>query len=395
MPPTVVISVATGEHQNQPGSASASSTGRDISVAFLVNVEAKLELESMYEAPAISFSYPGSEDLGQLWNELQAIGWTIPEQPVVPYQASSWVGTRGRSTEHEYRVEGFEVTADQWPLVEIADRGIQTINLLRRRGVDVKMPISYLDFLRKTQLQQKAANPPAPQAAHAGTDMRPASQQTEAQGPSESTLASRPRLSVVPDLAEQNDAVEAAVEAPTPTTTVRPVEVPQVILLSTKAWSVLQTEPGLELYQSVVVPGRTRWTWSQSTNSVENLGAQLPDPRILFETVELGWQRKTLEAPALEFNPETERTLWFIAHQFSEATELVSFLHEQPDTTAAVVHMNPLPRTTAFDDCFLVGAVVPAGSFAKIGSKVVSNFGDVIARGRVSPLADTATTFSR
>lgn len=379
---------------------SSSPIGRDNAVAFLVDVEAKLELESMYDAPAIRFSYPGSADLAQLWSELHAIGWTIPEQPVIPYQASSWVGTHGRTTGHEYRVEDFEVTADQWPLVEIADRGIQTINLLRRRGVDVKMPISYLDFLRKTQLQQKAATTQAPVPVTSDHDMRPAAQQGYVGGlPGQSEaapLTSRPRLSVVPDPVDETEAEDSESDEVThPTVEVRPVEIPQVILLSTKAWSVLQSEPGLELYQSVVVPGRTRWTWSQSTDSVEQLGAQLPDPRILFETVELGWQRKTLETPPLEYNPETQRVLWFIAHQFTEATELVSFLDQQTDTKAEVVHMNPLPRTTAFDDCFLVGAVVPAGSFAKIGSKVVSNFGDVIARGRVSPLADTATTFRR
>ena len=361
-------------------------------MAFLVDVEAKLELESMYDAPAIRFSYPGSADLAQLWTEMQTIGWTIPERPAVPYQASSWVGSRGRSNSHEYRVEDFEVTADEWPLIEIADRGIQTINLLRRRGVDVKMPISYLDFLRKTQLQQKAAISQG-LAPDAGDNMGPEAQRAEqsASSQTEAPLATRPRLSIVPDPIED----DAGEQATSSTVEVRPVEIPQVILLSTKAWSVLQSEPGLVLYQSVVVRGRTRLTWSQSMNSVEELGAQLPDPRILFETVELGWQRKTLDAPSLTFNPETQRTLWFITHQFSEATELVSFLDQQMDTTSEVIHMQPLPRTTAFDDCFLVGAVVPAGSFAKIGSRVVSNFGDVIARGRVSPLADTATTFRR
>ncbi len=362
-------------------------------MAFLVDVEANLELESMYDAPAIRFSYPGSADLGQLWSELQAIGWSIPDQPIIPYQASSWVGAHERTTSHEYRVEGFEVTADGWPLVEIADRGIQTINLLRRRGVDVKMPISYLDFLRKTQLQQKAGETQEPVAAKSDYELRPAAQHAAVgatAGASESQLATRPRLSIVPDPAE-----ETVAETTTPISEVRPVEIPQVVLLSNKAWSVLQTEPALDLYQTVVVPGRTRWTWSQTTNSIEQLGSTLPDPRILFETVELGWQRKTVDTPGLEANTETERVLWFLVHQFAEATELVSFLHQHEGTTADVVHMSPLPRTTAFDDCFLVGAVVPAGSFAKIGSRVVSNHGDVIARGRVSPLADTATTFSR
>ena len=57
--------------------------------------------------------------------------------------------------------------------------------------------------------------------------------------------------------------------------------------------------------------------------------------------------------------------------------------------------MNPLPRTTAFDDCFLVGAVVPAADFAQIGSKVVANYPDVIARGKPAPVAGAELPFRR
>lgn len=350
----------------------------------------------MYEAPTIRMAYPGSAELRLLWADLEAIGWTVPEQPLVPYQASAWVGTRGRNNEHEYRVEDFEIIPGDWPLHEVADRGIETINLLRRMGVDVRMPISYLDFLRKTQLEQKA-NPHLPAAAHRPVavpdsripnntlPVRPVDNDVE--GP----LMVRPRLAVVPDPSEDSEQAE---QEPVPAGQVI-VDMPQAILLSNKAWSVLQTEPGLEMYQSVVVPGRTRWVWSETCSSVSNLGSTLPDPRILFETVELGWQRAAEHGPTMMLDPTTQRVLWFIVHQLGEANSLVSFLHEQPGVLARAVPMSPMPRTTAFDDCFLVGAVVPASDFATIGSKVVSNHPDVIARGKPSPLADTATTFSR
>lgn len=351
----------------------------------------------MYEAPQIRLSYPGSAELHLLWADLERIGWTIPERPPIPYQASAWVGDGGHAREHEYRVEDFEILSGDWPTHEIADRGIETVNLLRRMGVDVHMPISYLDFLRKTQLNQNKTS----ERPEAVTAPRPVPEEARHHIP-DAALASppisfdRPRLAAVPDLAETSAVPQMPVvpvhHVPQERVT---VDIPEVVLLSTKAWSVLQTEPGLDVYQSVVVPGRTRWTWSETTNSVDELGSSLPDPRILFETVELGWQRTKDEVPAITMDPETDRVLWFIVHNFHEATTLTTFLHENRETSARIVPMSPLPKTTAFDNCFLVGAVVPATDFAKIGSKVVANYGDVIARGKPSPLADTATTFSR
>lgn len=378
---------------------------------FLVDVEATIDVPNMYVAPQVRFSYPGSAELLQLWEDLEAIGWQVPPRPPIPYQASNWEGDRGRRSRNEYRVEDFEVTADDWPLYEIADRGIETINLLRRSGVDVKMPISYLDFLRKTQLQERENKklPPAARGAAPSNGSMPAavrhSQQAGSDQPRDvdGPLLARPKLEIVPDQ-HRNKGVQSSpaqsvdIAGPAPALAAGGpaiVAIPQVVLLSTKAWSVLQTEPDLDVYQSVVVPGRTRWTWSQTTRPVDELGKTLPDPRILFETIELGWQRTSDEVPALTMDPKTQRTLWFIVHQFSEANELVAFLHEQLETSARVVPMSPLPRTTAFDECFLVGAVVPAKEFAKIGSKVVANYGDAIARGKPSPLADTLTTFSR
>ena len=85
----------------------------------------------------------------------------------------------------------------------------------------------------------------------------------------------------------------------------------------------------------------------------------------------------------------TQRVLWFLAHQFYEATALVAFLHEQRETSARVIPMRPLPNTTAFDDCFLVAAVVPIHDYANTGSKVVANYSDVIARGKAH-VEDTA-----
>ncbi len=379
---------------------------------YLVDVEATIDVPNMYEAPKVRLSYPGSAELGMLWSDLAAIGWIIPEQPPIPYQASAWVGDRGRTTEHEYRVEDFEIISTDWPIHEVVDRGMETVNLLRRLGVDVHMPISYLDFLRKTQLQQKASRESSKTAADgpgAVPDHRlpesampflvPGGNVAEghiAGGTTETPVMERPQLSVVRDHVE----ISAVPQPPVAPVQSEPVglvvvDIPQIVMLSTKAWSVLQTEPGLEVYQSVVVPGRTRWVWSETRHHLATLGATLPDPRILFETVELGWQRTADEVPDLKMNPETDRVLWFIVHQFHEATTLVSFLHEQRDTSARIVPMSPLPNTTAFDDCFLVGAAVPATDFAKVGSKVVANYGDVIARGKPSPLADTAVTFSR
>lgn len=347
----------------------------------------------MYEAPQIRLSYPGSAELRLLWADLEDIGWTIPEQPAIPYQASAWVGDGGRSHEHEYRVEDFEIHSGDWPIHEIADRGIATVNLLRRMGVDLHMPISYLDFLRKTQLQQRS-NTDMPKAAQPKPVPDSLPHIPDAALSSPPITFGRPRLEAVPDLVETS-AVPQPPVAPVHTVPVDRVvvEIPEIVLLSTKAWSVLQTEPGLDVYQSVVVPGRTRWTWSETSNDLADLGSTLPDPRILFETVELGWQRTSDEVPAITMDPATDRVLWFIVHNFHEATTLVTFLHEQRQASARIVPMSPLPKTTAFDDCFLVGAVVPATDFAKIGSKVVANYGDVIARGKPSPL--TQTTFSR
>ena len=296
---------------------------------FLVDVEATIDVPDMYAAPMISFSYPGNSEPSQLWNDLAAIGWEVPERPFVPYQASSWTGSGRKERGHAYRVEGFEVFAGHWDTQVVADRGLETINLLRRCGVDVHMPITYLDFLRKTQLQQRAtgllprpaqAAAVVPQAAavvaqvavpvdhlvetnvvetNVADHIRVAESVSEAIAEHSDYEAEgqvlAPVLTIVPDPESAEVAPEAPVTPAAPVANPNEVELPKTILLSTKAWSVLENEPGLEIYQSVVVPGRTKWTWSESTVDAAELGSALPDPRILFDTVELGWQRSNDE----------------------------------------------------------------------------------------------------
>ena len=377
---------------------------------FLVDVEATVVVTNMYDAPSIRFSYPGSVELTQLWVELQMLGWTIPELPAIPYQASSWIGDARYSREHEFRVQDFEIFSGNWPLHEIADRAMETVNLLRRMGVDVHMPISYLDFLRKAQLQQRANRASmATQAPAVPVTPAPVAVIEEPvivldDGPlpiPDAALANPPLVFPESEVEE----VPAANDGPLMTRT-RPapaaapagrsiVEIPEVILLSAKPWAVQQHEPGMDVYKSVVVPGRTRWIWSETANHLSEVGATLADPKILFETVELGWQRTADEVPMLSIDPNSERVLWFIAHEFHEATTLVSFLHEQRETSARVIPMTPIPNTTAFDDCFLVAVVVPIQDYANIGSKVVANYADVIARGKVHTDEPVGMQFTR
>ncbi len=376
----------------------------------------------MYQAPTICFSYPGSTDLGQLWDGLTAIGWEVPEQPPIPYQASSWTGAGRKERGHEYRVEDFTITAPTWEVNHVADRGVETINLLRRCGVDVHMPITYLDFLRKTQLEQRSSKD-LPAAARSPQDpsiekpaavvdfVRPAPTEQDLEpmpvrdvsfrnSPDEyfdGQVLARPALSLVSnhDLPADAGGSDGTEPPARPVIDNSTVSIPNIIMLSTKAWSVLESEPGLDVYQSVVVPGRTRWVWSQTSNAVDEIGSLLPNPRILFETIELGWQRSNDDVPAMKMDPDTERTLWFIVAQLGEANELATFMQGHPEVSTRIVPMTPLPKTSAFDDCFLVGAVVPVADFAKVGSKVVSKFPDVIARGKPTPLVGTDQAFQR
>ncbi len=320
---------------------------------FLSDVKAKVEVPNTYVAPGLRFSYPESVDPTPLWDALAELGFGIPPAPPIPYRAESWVGDGRHKSSHVFRVENFVLDSPDWGLDEIADRGLTTINTLRRFGVDVRMPISYLDFLRKTQIEQKA-----------GTTVEP-----------------EPELPMAPKTADHVPFAANATTAPSRPTQLF-VQIPEVVLLSDKAWTVLRCEENLHLYQSVVVPGRTRWTWAESSSKVGELGSALPDDKILFETIELGWQRTVDEVPVLTINPDTQKSLWFLVHNLTEANQVAAFLQEHKEVSARVVPMNPVDRTTAFEDAFLVGAVLPAAHLALLGTGVVSKFPDVIARGR-------------
>ena len=372
---------------------------------FLVDVEATLDVPNVYAAPTLSFSYPGSSELGDLWDGLAAVGWGIPELPSIPYQASSWMGDGRQSREQEYRVEDFALTTPNWSIDEIADRGIETINLLRRYGVDVHMPISYLDFLRKTQLQLKNRSGLSAAAQSAGSVPEVPDSSVPAAAPLEpftipdhaidERLLARRRLTVVPDLIESGEPLEVEGldrgldEGPSSVPPLKIggspkpelVTIPQVIMLSTKAWSVLQNDPVVDVYEPLADLNRNGWTWSETDAALDQLGKDLPDPRIFFETIEFGWRRTPDEVPTLAIQPDSQTTRWFIVYELSEANKLVQFLHEHPEVSARIIPMDPIEGTGTEDGCLLVGAVVPLSHVATVNSKLADNFPSVIPRG--------------
>jgi len=120
----------------------------------VVEVEATVQARDATRPPRITLSFPGLQDPLQLWHELEKLGWKIPDRPPHPDAEIDWESPDG-SRYHvlPYRVEDFEIHAEKWPRSIVAERGLETVNLLRRMGVDLNVPIAYLDFLRRTQLQ--------------------------------------------------------------------------------------------------------------------------------------------------------------------------------------------------------------------------------------------------
>jgi len=105
---------------------------------FVVDVEATVIVRDANVAPDLKFSFPGLSDPIQLWTELKVLGWIIPERPPHPAPEIDWnagTGQQGYSV-LPYLVEDFIVTAPHWPTHEVAQRGLKTVNLLRRFGVD-------------------------------------------------------------------------------------------------------------------------------------------------------------------------------------------------------------------------------------------------------------------
>lgn len=294
---------------------------------FVEDVAVTVEVRDASAPPKLTFSFPGLQDPVELWDELREQGWEIPERPPHPPPEIDW-DSPGGSRYHvlPYQVEGFGVHAHEWPSFEVAERGLETINVLRRFGVDLHVPVAYLAFLRRTQV------------------------------------------------ALMKDPSRARVKE-------RPTKIPHTLLLSKQPFSVLVDEKSIDVYETAADPNQPRWYWSESTRPAEELCNSDEARSALLSTVELGWELMSrLEAlPALDGR---DRILRFVVRDVSVGTAMLDLLKSNVGDHCASLLMRPIARTGAFENCLLIVAVVPKERFAEIGETLIKAFPDAIGRGR-------------
>lgn len=292
----------------------------------VVDVEATVDVSGNHVPPRLTFSFPGLHDPVYLWRDLAALGWHIPERPPAPAPVINWDTVDYAPP--PYRVQGFVVTARPWNPREVTDTSLATINTLRRYGVELNIPISYLDFLRRAQMSVSQA-PAVPRS-------------TEPQ----------------------------------------PITIPNTIFLSQKPWAILFDEPSIDVFETAVAPEAAEWAWSESPLQPGELGSGEEERRALIESVDFGWElesRTTATPTALDGR---DRTLRFLCQDLDAGTNMFGELRNHSDDQCAALLMRPIRSTPARENCLLIVAVIPSAEFAEIGYRMITQFPDAIARGK-------------
>ncbi len=293
---------------------------------FVEGIEVIVEVSDATLPPKLTFSFPGLDDPVELWAELEQLGWIVPDRPEHPAPEIDW-NSPGGSKYHilPYRVEGLEVVNDNWPANTVAERGLKTINLLRKYGIELEVPVAYLAFLRRTQLSTR------------------------------------------------NDQKKKAVE--------RATKVPRTLLLSKQPYSVIADDREIALYETAAGPNQPHWYWAESERSVYELGDSDESRSELLNSVALGWELVSrMDAPPTIDGKE--RTLRFLVRDPRDGTGMLDLLKDNVGEKCASLLMRPIERTGAFENCLLMIAVVPVDRFAEIGQTLINSFPDAIGRGR-------------
>ena len=292
------------------------------------HVHATVAVRNSSLPPELSFSFPGLHEPTELWAQLEELGWNIPEIPIAPDPVIDWTSPGGSEySVLPYVVEGFRVTAKKWPATEIAERSLNTINMLRRSGIDLQIPIAYLDFLRRTQVAIM-------KRSELGRSKPP-----------------------------------------------QPAAIPNTLLLSRQPWSILVDEPNIELFNTASAPNQPTWIWSESNRQVGELCSSTAERSELLDTVDMGWELMSrMEAPVAVDG--RDRILRFIVQDVRDGSDMLRRLQGLVDDNCASMLMQPVRSTRAVDKCLLIIAVVPKERFAEIGQQMINEFPDAIGRGK-------------
>ena len=295
--------------------------------SFVEDVEAVVHGQDANVPPTLVFSFPGLEDPLVLWDRLREIGWVIPERPPHPPPEIDW-NSPGGSRYHvlPYRVDDFPVTPEAWPPDEVAERGLETINLLRRMGVDLDVPVAYLASLRRVQVETRGS--------------------------------AKPRRKE------------------------RSTRVPRTILFSKQPFSSIVDEESMETYETAASPQQPQWYWSESNRHAHELCRSEDARTSMLESVAMGWELASA-AHAPPTVDGRDRVLRFLVQDVQDGEEMIEMLNVRiGEEQCASLLMRPIERTGAFDNCLLVIAAVPKNRFAEIGQEIIDRFPDAIGRGR-------------
>lgn len=295
--------------------------------AHVVDIRATVEARDVSRPPKITFTFPGLDDPLRLWNELEVLRWIVPERPE-PELEIDWDSPEGAGFKVlPYMIEGFEVIADHWPADRVAEWSLDTINLLRRLGVDLDIPIAYLAFLRRTQV----------------------------------ALLNDPNRG--------------------PSGEVKPTPVPNTLLLSKQPWSLLVDDPTVDVYETATAPGQPNWYWSESRRHSDDLGRSAEAQDAVLGAIEMGWELLSrMEAPGAVDG--RDRILRFVVQDVKDGSDMLTRLQGLVGDQCASMLMRPIRKTGAVTNCLLIICVVPRERFADIGSQIIAEFPDAIGRGR-------------
>lgn len=295
--------------------------------AHAADIRATVEARDVSRPPKITFTFPGLEDPLRLWSELEALHWIVPDR-LEPELEIDWDSPEGAGFRVlPYMVEGFEIIADNWPVGRVAEWSLETINLLRRLGVDLDIPIAYLAFLRRTQV------------------------------------------------ALLNDPNRKS------TNEIKPTSIPNTLLLSKQPWSVLVDESTVDVYETATSSGQPNWYWTESKRHPDDLGQTVAAQDAVIGSIDLGWELLSrMEAPGAVDG--RDRILRFIVQDVKDGSDMLARLQTLAGDRCASMLMRPIRKTGAATNCLLIICVVPSERFADIGSQMIAEFPDAIARGR-------------
>jgi|GEM_PF-4632443 len=295
--------------------------------ANVVDVFATVDARDASLPPRIIFTFPGLDDPLRLWTELESLHWIVPDR-LEPELEIDWDSPEGAGFRvRPYTVEGFEIIADNWPAGRVAEWSLETINLLRRFGVDLDIPIAYLAFLRRTQMG----------------------------------LLNNPNHGATKEI--------------------KSTSIPNTLLLSKQPWSVLIDEPTVDVYQTAAAPGQPNWYWVESERHCDDIGETVVAQDAVLGAVDFGWELLSrMEAPGAVDGQD--RVLRFIVQDVKDGSDMLARLRTLVDDRCASMLMRPIRKTGAVTNCLLIICVVPSERFAEVGSQMVTEFPDAIARGR-------------